>query len=503
MHADVRWVAYLFNAKCSTQKNTSAQPSGHPMSETQTQIRTRVDAKLLPVDPADAPAEQRNYLSGLLKPTDTSSLPARIRTAITSHDERSEVLVRLLQLLVVLVFGALYIVSPKTDAATAFSPVPYVLAAYAVFTVAGLALAMRTRLPDFAVYAMTFVDMALLMAMIWSFHIQYQQPASFYLKAPTLLYIFIFIALRALRFQARFVVAAGIAAVLGWGSLVAYAMLVDAEDMMVTRDYVTYLTTNSVLIGAELDKIITIVSVTIILALAVRRGRGLLIEAVREQMAARELSRFFDPDVAGRIRGSEDAIRAGEGVTRNAAILNIDVRGFTTLAATLEPGDVVRLLAEYQDRIVPVIQRHGGTIDKFMGDGIMATFGTSGDGATCAADSLRAIDEIIAEISDWKAQGANHPAFDPESINLAVAGGEIVFGAVGSDDRLEFTVIGRAVNLSAKLEKFNKDIATRALATAEVLDQARDQGYVPAREIRIVSETIPGTDGQTKIAVLY
>ncbi|MFP3386859.1 adenylate/guanylate cyclase domain-containing protein, partial [Tritonibacter sp. SIMBA_163] len=80
--------------------------------------------------------------------------------------------------------------------------------------------------------------------------------ASFYLKAPTLLYVFIFIALRALRFEARFVLAAGLTAAAGWALLVLYVVTVNPEDPMITRNYVTYLTANSVLLGAEFDKII-------------------------------------------------------------------------------------------------------------------------------------------------------------------------------------------------------------------------------------------------------
>ncbi|MCC0016251.1 MAG: adenylate/guanylate cyclase domain-containing protein [Rhodobiaceae bacterium] len=449
------------------------------------------------------PATRASMLSNLLARQDLDRLPQRVQRAIDSHDARSEVLVRMLQLAVVAVFGALYALSPKTDAGTAFSPVPYVLAAYAVFTIAGLALAVRYKLPDFVVYAMTFVDIGLLMAMIWSFHIQYQQPPSFYLKAPTLLYVFIFIALRALRFQARFVVAAGIAAILGWATLVGYAVVIGAEHMMVTRNFVTYMTTNSILIGAEFDKIITILSVTLILALAVRRGRGLLIEAVSEQMAARELSRFFDPGVAGHIRDAESEISAGEGVTRNAAVLNIDIRGFTSLAAKMDPSHVVRVLSVYHDRIVPIVRHNGGTIDKFMGDGIMASFGTSADDTPFAANALRAIDEIVEEIARWKLESGDKGGFDPATINMAVASGEIVFGAVGSNERLEFTVIGPAVNLSAKLEKFNKELGSTALATAELLQVARRQGYSSERAIEQRDVAVPGTSGSIAIARLY
>ena len=82
-------------------------------------------------------------------------------------------------------------------------------------TVLRLVLAHLRRLPYWMLFASVVVDMTLLLGLIWSFHLQYEQPASFYLKAPTLLYVFIFIALRALRFEAGFVVLSGLVAALG------------------------------------------------------------------------------------------------------------------------------------------------------------------------------------------------------------------------------------------------------------------------------------------------
>ena len=82
------------------------------------------------------------------------------------------------------------------------------------------------------------MDISLLMALIWSFHIQYMQQASFYLKAPTMIYIFIFIALRALRFEPCLILIAGATAIVGWLFLVLYVILSVPEDPMITRNYV-------------------------------------------------------------------------------------------------------------------------------------------------------------------------------------------------------------------------------------------------------------------------
>jgi adenylate cyclase len=136
------------------------------------------------------------------------------------------------------------------------------------------------------------------------------------------------------------------------------------------------------------------------------------------------------------------------------------------------------VLADYQRRMVPIIQRHGGAIDKFLGDGIMATFGATRPLADYAARAMAALDECMSAAAAWSAEqeaAGRHSLV----INGALASGRIVAGAVGDATRLEYTVIGDAVNLSAKLEKHNKAEGCRALALKETYDAALAQGYRP------------------------
>jgi adenylate cyclase len=135
--------------------------------------------------------------------------------------------------------------------------------------------------------------------------------------------------------------------------------------------------------------------VTAIIAVAITRANKLLVKAAAEGAAAHDLSRFFSPEIARQITTAEQEVTTGTGQARNAAILMVDIRGFTQLATTVQPDELVCLLAEYQSRIVPIIQRYGGTIDKFMGDGIMATFGAAVTSPTYAADALKTIDDIM------------------------------------------------------------------------------------------------------------
>jgi adenylate cyclase len=415
-----------------------------------------------------------------------ATLPARVQTTIRQHEDRAERLIGWIQLGVVLTFATLYFVSPKTfDARASFEPVPWAIGGYLLFTGLRLVLAYRISLPPWFLVLSIVTDMALLFGLIWSFHLQYQQPPSFYLKAPTLLYVFIFIALRALRFRAAYVFLAGVAAALGWLALVLYAVVVGPDSMMITRDYVMYLTSNSVLLGAEFDKIASILAFTGILGVALMRGRALLQRAVIEGLAKQDLSRFFDPDVAARITSTGHELAAGRGEARDAAILNLDIRGFTRLARDLPPDEVTRILAEYQAAAVPILQRHGGAIDKFLGDGIMATFGAALPSDSYAADALRALTAALEIADAWatRAAASGGPAV---VVNGAVATGRVVFGAVGDENRLEYTVIGDAVNLAAKLEKHNKTLGTRGLVTAEAFTLACAQGYQPDGVLRHV-----------------
>ncbi len=434
---------------------------------------------------------------------DESELPGRVRATIQEQGDATERLIGWLQLAVVLTFATLYAVSPKTfPAEQEFQPVPWVIGAYTLFTLLRLALAYRISLPGWFLIASIVMDMALLFGLIWSFHIQYMQPASFYLKAPTLLYVFIFIALRALRFEARFVIAAGLAAAFGWLLLVLYVITIDPSDNMITRDYVAYMTSNSILLGAEFDKIVSILVVAAILGVALIRGRALLVRAVAEGAAARELSRFFAPEIARKIRGAEREVAVGSGELREAAIVNLDLRGFTRFAAARSPDQVMGLLAEYQRLMVRVLQAQGGSIDKFLGDGIMATFGATQASETYAADALRALDQALVEAARWREakQAAGVPC--PE-VNGAAASGRILFGAVGDETRLEYTVIGDAVNRSAKIEQHNKVLGVRALCDAAIYDLALAQGYAPSdMKRRVLGAEVAGLGAPLDLVVL-
>ena len=149
-----------------------------------------------------------------------------------------------------------------------------------------------------------------------------------------------------------------------------------------------------VLLGAEFDKVVSLLMVTLILALGLVRARKLLFRAVTDQLAATELSRFFAPEVAGRIRESDIALEPGQAELREAAILMVDLRGFTPLSQQLAParghGAAVR---------VPVAggrRGHRATAAASTSSWATASSRASarrGRAPTFAADALRAVDD--------------------------------------------------------------------------------------------------------------
>lgn len=159
-------------------------------------------------------------------------------------------------------------------------------------------------------------------------------------------------------------------------------------------------------------------------------------------------------------------IRRGDTAVINAAIWLSDMRGFTELSDRLPPQSLVDLLNRYFDCQVPVIRKHGGEVLKFMGDGLLAIFAISSDGederAICEA-ALAAARETRSLIA--ASFSAERSCDRSVSFGLALHVGEVMYGNIGSEGRLDFTCIGPAVNLAARIEKLTGELRRSILAS--------------------------------------
>lgn len=425
--------------------------------------------------------------------------PARIRASVDAYEAESERIVGWIQLAGVIVFAALYAATYASfEIHHALEPTPAALILYGALTLLRLRLAYQGALSIPLQYASAAIDVAVLVALIASFPFQYGESAALYLKGPTLSYVYMLIGLRALRFDPAQVLFTGALAAIGWTALSLSAAFQGAP---LTEDYRVYMTTLSVLPGAELEKIVAIVAATIVLALGVARSRALLFRTAAEETAAADLSKFVGRDAAALIRASDDGVKAGDGQIRRAAIMFIDLRGFTSATKNMPPREVIALLQDYQSRLLPVIEHGGGSVDKFLGDGILVSFGAARLTAFECAEAVETAYAVIVEVERWK-ENRRREGAAPIDVGVALTVGDIVYGAVGHGERLEYTVIGDAVNLAAKLEKHAKLENSSLLATAQVVAHAAAQGY-PRRPLRVIDAArIDGVAEPVDLAVL-
>jgi adenylate cyclase len=184
----------------------------------------------------------------------------------------------------------------------------------------------------------------------------------------------------------------------------------------------------------------------------------------REKRQVKKLfSRYVAKDVFDRLM-ADPSLAALGGVRRNMTVLFSDVRGFTAMSEKGSPEAVVHQLNEYFTRMVQVLFEHRGTLDKFVGDMVMALFGApvdDPDHADHAVEAALAMSQALEELNvRWAAEG--RPILD---IGIGINTGDMVAGNIGSDTIMSYTVIGDAVNLGARLEPLNKDYATRVIVS--------------------------------------
>jgi len=201
-------------------------------------------------------------------------------------------------------------------------------------------------------------------------------------------------------------------------------------------------------------------------------GAAALAEFLRErrqrQAAMAQFSRFTNPHVA-KLLVERGGIETGR---REVTLLFSDIRGFTTLSETRSPEEVIALLNRYFSLQVDVVFHHGGSLDKFIGDCIMAIWGAPLDDAEHAKHAVACALEMVDTLGAFKrALGAEDSGFD---VGIGVHSGPAVVGLMGSQKRLEYTAIGDTVNLASRIEGLTKDAKRRVLVSKDTRELCGD-----------------------------
>ena len=207
----------------------------------------------------------------------------------------------------------------------------------------------------------------------------------------------------------------------------------------------------------------------LVMALIARRARRITIEAARLERSNAVISRYFSPGVADHLASTDDTVLKPGGRKQSLAVLFSDIRGFTAISEQLPAEEVAELLSDYHSRMLRAIFAHGGTLDKFIGDGIMADFGAptpdpqAATNAVLAGATMKAALEELNHIRIASGKAAIQTG-------IGVHYGESFVGNIGTQERLEYTVIGDVVNTASRLEACCKVLGHGFLISRNVFE---------------------------------
>lgn len=255
---------------------------------------------------------------------------------------------------------------------------------------------------------------------------------------------------------------------------------------------------NSIDFGVRIQEVILFLIVAFTLAASVRRFNRLLLDNAVLERERTNLSRYFSPNVVDELSHNDDPLKQIR--SHDVAVLFVDIVGFTAFAATRTPQQLIETLRAFHARMEPEVFRHQGTLDKYLGDGLMATFGTPLPGDRDASHALDCAHSMIAAVDLWNAERAarGEPSI---KVSFGVHYGPVVLGNVGTN-RLEYAVVGNTVNIASRLEAMSRDLSVRLVISEAMYRRVQDESGQPAGLRRIDDQSIRGIDGRAPLWVL-
>jgi adenylate cyclase len=231
-----------------------------------------------------------------------------------------------------------------------------------------------------------------------------------------------------------------------------------------------FLQPNLINLQQLITQVIAFMLVAMVLAIVVWRTRALVLTHAQAERARSNLARHFSPNMVDELANMDEPLGAGR--SQQVGVLFADVVGFTRFAATKEPNEVLHVLREVHSLMADQVFAHGGTIDKYLGDGIMATFGTPHSGEHDAANSLACARGILKGSAKWNEARAKR-GDPPLPIGVGVHYGPVVLGDIGDERRLEFAVIGDTVNVASRVERLTRKLRVGLVASDDLIRRVR------------------------------
>jgi adenylate cyclase len=238
-----------------------------------------------------------------------------------------------------------------------------------------------------------------------------------------------------------------------------------------------FLDPNFVDVPAQIGAAIVLLVVAATLAVVVWRSRRMVRQQVRLETARANLARHFSPNMVDELAASENPL--GEVRRQVVAVLFADIFGFTRLCETLAADKLIELLQQFHHRVEHAVFDAHGTIDKYIGDGVMATFGTPRVGERDATNAVSAALTLLRLIDEWN-RGRRSIDDPPLRIGIGIHYGPVVLGNVGGGRLLEFSAFGDTVNVASRLQALTRDLDTGVVVSDDVMQRLQaESGDLP------------------------
>ena len=188
------------------------------------------------------------------------------------------------------------------------------------------------------------------------------------------------------------------------------------------------------------------------------------------ERARNNLSRYFSPNMVEVLAGADESVRKVR--SHAAGILFADIIGFSRLISHERPEEAFEVVRNFHARMARIVFRYGGTLDKYIGDGLMASFGTPQPGPLDATHTLQCARAMAQEVADWNAQ---RTAGGLQRVRVAIGAhyGPVLLGDIGDERRLEFAVLGETVNVASRLEGMTRQFGVPVVVSDELIEAAR------------------------------
>ena len=353
-----------------------------------------------------------------------------------------------------------------------------VVTAYGFVSVVGLYLAWRGVQSGVLPYLLAGVDVIVLAASVSMVERMVGVSHDHAMTLPMFSLIFLMLIHASMRYKPRLVAyAAGLflGALLTFDWLMSRSMMVgsmagqlgDPSVMSVapwsTFDLIHYRTAPIVFVGLA----------TILLFYVTKRTRNLLQESILQERKVAHLSRFFPENVVAQLAGFESPFRRPR--TQRIAVLFADVVGFTRLVETASSDEIIGFLREFHQVMEEAVFDSQGTLEKFLGDGIMATFGTPAVGTRDATNALDCAYGMFDAVDRWNKRRRDG-GLPPICLSVGIHYGEALLGEIGSARRLELAVVGDVVNVASRLEALTRQLGCRMAVSEDFVRAVREEG---------------------------